>query len=91
MTDITKRVILACSIPIFIFLMIWATFPHLHKWHIEQEVRKGTCCGPSEVVTYVWHYGSIVKSWYDPITTLDDSTKIKRRIEAQTLINNLKK
>lgn len=70
---------------------LWLVMPNQHRWHIEQEIRIKSCCNEASLVTYVWHYGQIVKMWSDPVTTVNDSTRIKRRMQAQTLIDNLKK
>lgn len=78
----------------YVAIELYKSFPEhtKHEWAIEQTVTTNCCArGESSLATFVWHDDEIIAAYYDPLATLNDSTKIKRRMQAQTLIDNLKK
>ncbi len=59
-------------------------------YSVKQEVREMKYSPETNLVTYVWGNGKIIKAWYDDIDKVDSSLVRYRQAQADSLIVALK-
>lgn len=80
--------VILVSILVFVISVLSLVFTREYRGYVEQEVKQ--IGYKTELVTYVWKSGDIIKAWYVPIDQVTDTTKQFLYNEGKNLLKALK-